>query len=40
MASRAGVIQTTYNIVKAQGGKLKVNTKENEGPAFKIKLPL
>ena len=34
------VIQTSYDIVKAQGGKLKVNTKENEGTAFKIKLPL
>ena len=40
MASRAGVIQTSYDIVKAPGGELKVNTKENEGTEFCIMLPL
>lgn len=41
MASRAGVIQTSYDIVKAHGGELKVvNTKENEGTEFCIILPL
>ena len=34
------VIQTSYDIVKAHGGKLKVETKEGEGTGFKIKLPL
>ena len=40
MASRTGVFQTTYNIVKAPGGELKVNTKENGGTEFCIMLPL
>ena len=34
------VIQTTYDIVKAHGGELKVETKEGEGSAFIILLPL
>lgn len=34
------VIQTTYDIVKAHGGELKVETKENEGSIFTIQLPL
>ena len=33
------VIQTTYDIVKAHGGELKVETKENEGAEFLIQLP-
>ena len=34
------VIQTIYNIVKAHGGELKVETKEGEGSEFIIKLPV
>ena len=29
-----------YDIVKAHGGKIKVNTKENEGTEFIIELPI
>ena len=32
------VIQTSYDIVKAHGGELKVETKEGEGSAFSIIL--
>ena len=32
------VIQTNYDIVKAHGGKLKVETKEGEGSVFIIQL--
>jgi signal transduction histidine kinase len=34
------VIQTSYDIVKAHGGELKVETKENEGSEFVIILPI
>ena len=34
------VIQTIYDIVKAHGGELKVETKEGDGSAFIIKLPV
>ena len=34
------VIQTSYDIVEAQGGKIKVETKENEETAFIISLPI
>ena len=34
------VIQTIYDIVKAHGGELKVETKENEGTDFIIQLPI
>ena len=34
------VIQTIYNIVKAHGGDLKVETKEGEGSEFIIQLPV
>ena len=34
------VIQTTYDIVKAHGGELKVETKEGEGSEFIIQLPV
>ncbi len=34
------VIQTNYNIVKAYGGELKLETKENEGTEFTIQLPI
>jgi two-component system, NtrC family, sensor kinase len=30
----------SYDIIKAHGGEIKVNTKENEGTAFTIELPL
>lgn len=33
------VIQTSYDIVKAHGGEIKVETKENEGTEFTISLP-
>ena len=33
------VIQTTYDIVKAHGGELKVETKEGIGSAFIISIP-
>jgi signal transduction histidine kinase len=29
----------SYDIVKAHGGEIKVETKENEGTAFVITLP-
>jgi len=32
------VIQTSYDIVKAHGGEIKVETKENEGTEFIIQL--
>ena len=32
------VIQTTYDIVKAQEGEIKVETKEGEGSVFIIQL--
>ena len=34
------VIQTIYDIVKAYGGELKVETKEGEGTEFIILLPV
>ena len=34
------VIQTIYDIVKAHGGELKVETKEGEGSEFVIQLPV
>jgi signal transduction histidine kinase len=34
------VIQTIYDIVKAHGGELKVETKEGEGSEFIIELPM
>ena len=34
------VIQTIYDIVKAHGGELKVETKEGEGSEFIIQLPM
>ena len=33
------VIQTSYDIVKAHGGELKVETKEGEGSTFIIQIP-
>ncbi len=34
------VIQKSYDIVKAHGGELKVETKEGEGSEFIIKMPV
>ena len=34
------VIQTTNDILKAHRGELKVETKEGEGSAFIIQLPI
>ena len=34
------VIQTDYDLVKAHGGELKVETKEAEGSEFVIQLPI
>jgi light-regulated signal transduction histidine kinase (bacteriophytochrome) len=34
------VIQTSYDIVKAHGGELRMETKEGEGSAFVIQLPV
>jgi len=33
------MIQTIYDIIKAHGGEIKVETKEGEGAAFTIELP-
>jgi signal transduction histidine kinase len=34
------MVQTTFDIIKAHGGELKVETKEGEGAEFIIQLPL
>ena len=34
------VIQTIYDIIKAHGGEIKVETKEGEGSEFIIHLPV
>ncbi len=34
------VIQTIYDIIKAHGGEMKVDTKEGAGAEFVIQLPL
>ena len=36
----SSVIQMSYDIVKVHGGQLKVETKEGDGSAFIIKLPV
>jgi two-component system NtrC family sensor kinase len=33
------VIQTSYDIIKAHGGEIEVETKEGQGSEFIIKLP-
>ena len=33
-------VQTFYDIVKAHGGELKVETKPGEGSVFTFKLPV
>ena len=37
--SWSSVIQTIYDIVKAHGGELKVETKEGVGSIFIISIP-
>ena len=34
------VIQTNYDIIKAHGGEIKVETKEGEGSELIIQLPI
>ena len=33
-------LSLSYDIIKAHGGEIKVNTKENEGTEFSIHLPI
>ena len=33
------MVQTIYDIIKAHGGEIKVETKEGEGSEFIIQLP-
>ncbi len=33
------MVQTSYDIVKAHGGELKVETKKEKAPPFFIELP-
>ena len=37
---QAGVIQTNYDIVKAHGGELKVESVENQGTEFIVEIPI
>ena len=34
------MVQTAYDIIKAHGGEIKVETKEGEGSEFILELPL
>jgi len=34
------MVQTIYDIIKAHGGEIKVESKEGEGAEFVIQLPL
>ena len=34
------MVQTIYDIIKAHGGEIKVETKESEGTTFMIQLPI
>jgi signal transduction histidine kinase len=34
------VIQTSYDIIKAHGGEIKMETKEDEGTEFAVQLPI
>ncbi len=34
------MVQTSYDIIKAHGGELKVKTKKGEGVEFVIQLPI
>jgi signal transduction histidine kinase len=33
-------LSLSYDIVKAEGGKLEVDTKEGEGTTFSVRLPV
>ena len=33
------MVQTSYDIVKAHGGEIKVESKEGEGAEFNVSLP-
>ena len=33
------MVQTNYDIVKAHGGEIKLETAENKGSAFTIQIP-
>jgi two-component system, NtrC family, sensor kinase len=33
-------LSLSYDIVKAHGGEIKVNTRDNEGTKFTIQLPI
>jgi signal transduction histidine kinase len=35
-----GRVQTNYDIIKADGGEIKVKTREGDGSEFTIHLPL
>jgi two-component system NtrC family sensor kinase len=34
------MVQTSYDIIKAHGGEIKVQTKEGEGAEFIVILPI
>jgi two-component system, NtrC family, sensor kinase len=34
------MVQTIYDIIKAHGGEIKVETKEEEGSEFIVRFPL
>jgi two-component system, NtrC family, sensor kinase len=34
------MVQTSYDIIKAHGGEIKVESKEGKGSEFVIQLPL
>ncbi len=34
------MVQTIYDIIKAHGGEIKVDSKENTGTTFIIQLPV
>lgn len=36
---QAGVIQTSYDIIKAHGGELKVVSSEGDGSTFFLSIP-
>jgi light-regulated signal transduction histidine kinase (bacteriophytochrome) len=37
---QAGVIQTSYDIIKAHGGEIKVESAEGQGTEFIIQIPV
>ena len=38
--SKKSVMQTKYDIVKAHGGEIKINSNQAEGAEFIIQLPI